>query len=179
MKLTLRLQHGTRNSEHRLEIDSPGPDGHGVVKCHLDGEEILPDCIRVAPGTYSILLNGRSYEARIFPSGSAGPEAASRRVVTVGSRHFLVEVHDPRRRPSAHTLAGHAGPQEIVAPMPGRILKILMKEGQEVVQGTGLLVIEAMKMQNELRAPRSGRIARLYVKEGTGVETGAKLIRLD
>lgn len=62
--------------------------------------------------------------------------------------------------------------------MPGKIVKVLVAEKQEVKQGEGLLVIEAMKMQNELRAPRRGRVERIYVSEGAGVETGAKLLRL-
>lgn len=179
MKLTLRLQRKTKDSEHRVEIDAPHPDGRGMVKCLIDGEPIQPDCIQIAPGAYSILLGGRSYEARIVPSGPLGPEAANRQVVTIGSRHFTVEIHDPRRRRTAHNATAQAGPQEIAAPMPGKIVKILAEQGQEVAQGTGLLVIEAMKMQNELRAPRAGRISKIYVQEGSGVESGAKLVRID
>ncbi|MDR3675511.1 MAG: acetyl-CoA carboxylase biotin carboxyl carrier protein subunit, partial [Acidobacteriota bacterium] len=70
------------------------------------------------------------------------------------------------------------GPQEIVAPMPGKIVKILVGEGEEVERGQGLLVIEAMKMQNELRAPRAGRVDRICIAEGQGVDTGARLVRL-
>ena len=62
--------------------------------------------------------------------------------------------------------------------MPGKIVKILVTEGQEVQRDQGLLVIEAMKMQNELRAPRAGRIDRIYMAEGRGVESGARLLRL-
>jgi pyruvate carboxylase subunit B len=62
--------------------------------------------------------------------------------------------------------------------MPGRIVKILVSEGQEVRGNQGLLVIEAMKMQNELRAPRAGRVERVYLAEGRGVEAGARLVRL-
>jgi biotin carboxyl carrier protein len=62
--------------------------------------------------------------------------------------------------------------------MPGRIVKALVEEGREVAQGDSLLVIEAMKMQNEIRAPRAGRVEKIYAAEGEGVETGAKLVRL-
>ena len=62
--------------------------------------------------------------------------------------------------------------------MPGRIVKVLVPEGSEVQQGESLLVIEAMKMQNEIRSPRAGRLERVYVTEGEGVETGARLLRL-
>jgi biotin carboxyl carrier protein len=62
--------------------------------------------------------------------------------------------------------------------MPGKVVKVLVHENQEVMRDQGLLVIEAMKMQNELRAPRPGRVERIYVLEGRGVETGARLLRL-
>jgi biotin carboxyl carrier protein len=62
--------------------------------------------------------------------------------------------------------------------MPGKIVKILVAQHEEVAAGTGLLVIEAMKMQNELRAPRAGRVEEVYVEEGKGVETGTRLLRL-
>jgi biotin carboxyl carrier protein len=98
--------------------------------------------------------------------------------VSVGTRNYVVLVRDPRRRRHAEMATNLEGPQEILAPMPGKIVKVLVEESQEVTQGAGLLVIEAMKMQNELRAPRSGRVERIYVQEATGVETGSKLIRL-
>ena len=62
--------------------------------------------------------------------------------------------------------------------MPGKIAKVLIAEGQQVSSGDGLLVIEAMKMQNEIRALRSGRVEKIYVSEGAGVETGFRLVRL-
>ena len=62
--------------------------------------------------------------------------------------------------------------------MPGKVVKVLVTEGQQVSPGDGLLVIEAMKMQNEVRASRSGRVEKLHVTEGVGVETGFKLMRL-
>jgi biotin carboxyl carrier protein len=62
--------------------------------------------------------------------------------------------------------------------MPGRIVKVLVSENQEVVRDQGLLVIEAMKMQNEIRAPRAGRVERIYAREETGVEAGFRLLRI-
>lgn len=178
MKLHMYLQHALRSGEHTLEIVSPqGKSGEkGAVEFLLDGESNRADCVQVAPGVYSVLVDGRSYEARV---AAAGPQGTNRRVVTVGLRHFTIEVRDPRRRKTASALADLAGPQEILAPMPGKIVKVLAEKGQDVAPGAGLLVIEAMKMQNELRAPRAGRVAEIYVAEGSGVESGARLLRLD
>jgi biotin carboxyl carrier protein len=89
-----------------------------------------------------------------------------------------VEVLDPRRRRRANALDASEGPQEILAPMPGMVVKVLVAEGQQVSSGDGLLVIEAMKMQNEIRASRTGRVEKIHVREGAGVETGFKLVRL-
>ncbi len=97
---------------------------------------------------------------------------------TVGHRQFLLELQDPRLQRHASAPSGSDGPQEIVAPIPGRIVKLLVSENQQVTGGAGLLVIEAMKMQNELRAPHAGLVERIYVREGEGVEAGTKLLRL-
>ena len=67
----------------------------------------------------------------------------------------------------------------MLAPMPGKIVRVLVESDQEVKQDQGLVVIEAMKMQNELRAPRGGRITAVHVKEGIGIEAGARLLRLE
>ncbi|MBZ5546086.1 MAG: acetyl-CoA carboxylase biotin carboxyl carrier protein subunit [Acidobacteriia bacterium] len=136
------------------------------------------DWAEVAPGVYSILVNGRSYEAQVVTSSPTGTPGEASRVVTVGTLDFQVSVHDPRRRRGAASLAAADGPQEIHAPMPGKIARILVSRHQEVVAGAGLLVIEAMKMQNELRAPRAGRVEEIYVEEGKGVEAGTRLVRL-
>ena len=180
MKLTLTLQHGSKTSEHQLEILAPPSASNGAAKLAyvLDQGAGEADCERIAPGVFSILLGGRSYEVRVAAQGGAGGADAGRRMVTVGLRHYSIEVHDPRQRRLAVSTAASLGPQVIVAPMPGRIVKVLVTKGQEIEPGAGLLVIEAMKMQNELRAPRAGRVEEIYAQEGAGVESGAKLIQL-
>ena len=136
-----------------------------------DGEEI-------SPGVYSILIDGRSYEAHVSkrPGDAAG--CLSPYVVTVGLRHY--RGGDPRSAPleARRRKPRERGPQEIVAPMPGNIVKVLVSENQEVVRNQELLVIEAMKMQNEIRAPRAGRVERIYAKEDIAVEAGFRLLRL-
>ncbi len=180
MKLNLTLQHGSKSSDHRLEIASPRGEarGRGPLEFVLDGAPCQADCIPIAPGVYSILVSGRSYEVRVAPAAPHGVGNSNRRIVTIGPRNFTIEIHDPRRRPGAAAQADQSGPREILAPMPGKIVKVLAEKNQEVAQGAGLLVIEAMKMQNELRAPRAGKVAEIYVAEGAGVETGARLVRL-
>jgi biotin carboxyl carrier protein len=179
MKLIVTLQHGSHTSEHQLELRFPtSPASGGPLAYSLDQEASQADWAEAAPGVYSILLGGRSYQAQVTSQPGEAPGREAPRVVTVGTRHYRVEVQDPRRRRIAAATAPANGPQEIVAPMPGRVVKILVAENDEVSQGAGLLVIEAMKMQNELRAPRPGRVEKIYAATGKGVETGSRLVRL-
>jgi biotin carboxyl carrier protein len=180
MKLTLTLHHGSEPSEHQLELHVPqdGSQIGGPLTYILDLHEGTVDCVRIAPGVYSMLLGGRSYSVSVAVPTTEVRSKSGRRVVTVGARHYTVDVHDPRQRRLATTSVAGGGPQEVVAPMPGKIVKLLVEKDQQVAQGHGLLVIEAMKMQNELRAPRAGTIAEIYVTEGLGVETGSRLIRM-
>jgi biotin carboxyl carrier protein len=179
MKLDIKLQSGSMGREHQIELIplTTWPAQAGRVQFVLDGETREADWTEITPGTFSILLGGRSFQLHVaaHPNGQTAGGAYE---ISVGTRRYHVEVRDPRRRRHSGQEALNGGPQEIVAPMPGKIVKILVAENQEVVQGQGLLVIEAMKMQNELKAPRSGRVERIHVSEGAGVESGFKLIRL-
>ncbi len=172
----MRLHAGSKSSERRVEFRKAAEGApKSALGFLLDGKAIEANCEETTPGVYSILVGGKSYEAQVTRR-PGDPEG--RYAVTVGLRYYLVEVRDPRRQRHGGAAMEAEGPQEIAAPMPGRIVKVLVGEQQPVARGQGLLVIEAMKMQNELAAPRSGRVDRIYVEEGTGVETGAKLLRL-
>jgi len=180
-KLNAVLTLGPVISEHRFEFEgAAGRDDGGEVRCHLDGDgPVEANWARVAPGLYSILLGGRSYEVRVRRSPAvSGALAAQGYEVRVGRAHYRVALRDPRSRRPGPGGGEAAGPREIIAPMPGRVVKLLVREGDEVSAGQGLLVMEAMKMQNELRAPRAGRVEKILTAEGAGVETGVALLRL-
>jgi len=185
MKLAIKIHSGSKTSEHEFEFMDAG-DGAtartrlepSASKIAFDGETLLADREEIAPGVYSILIDGRSYEAQVSKRAGDSEGASSPYMVSVGLRNYLVEIRDPRRWQRGGSGVRDHGPREIVAPMPGRIVKVLVSENQEVTQGQGLLVIEAMKMQNEIRAPRAGRVQRIYAREGTGVEAGIRLIRI-
>jgi biotin carboxyl carrier protein len=179
MKIDLTLQNGSASGDHQIELtpSANGPAAGGRLQFALDGESGEADWAEIGPGVYSILIGGRSHELRVTARRSdAG--GALLYDVSIGPRTYHLEVRDPRRRRRAGPEREHEGPQEILAPMPGKIVRVLVAENQEVEQGQGLLVIEAMKMQNELRAPGPGRVEKIYVAEGTGVEAGFKLLRL-
>lgn len=100
---------------------------------------------------------------------AAGTES---RAIAMG-REYQVAILDLREWKKNRGRAAEAqGRQQVVAPMPGKIIRILVKTGDEVPAGQGLLVVEAMKMQNEIRAPKSGIVERLSVIEGQTVNAG-------
>jgi biotin carboxyl carrier protein len=138
----------------------------------IDGEPISPvshgTIVEVEKGVYSILVDGASHEVRVV----AGQ-------VTVGNRRFDYEIDDPRQWKRSDDAAGGHGRAAILAPMPGKVVRILVAVGDEVEAGQGIVVVEAMKMQNEMKAPRAGRVAAIQVKENDSVVAGAVLAVID
>jgi biotin carboxyl carrier protein len=117
---------------------------------------------------YSVLSGGRSYEARI--DGSR---------ISIGGRTFHAEALDPRRwnRERNHDKA--EGRQNIVATMPGRVVRVLVSAGDQVEAGQGIVVVEAMKMQNEMKAVRAGRVATMTAVAGATVNAGEILAAIE
>ena len=136
----------------------------------LDGQATEADAVEVAPNTFSILLSGQSHEVCVTPY----PEG--RLIAQTGRFEFEAEVVDPRlwggRR---HGGSEAEGRQQVVAPMPGKVVRVLVKAGDSVEAGQGLLVVEAMKMQNEIRSPKSGTVEHVPVAEGQAVNAGEVL----
>jgi biotin carboxyl carrier protein len=111
------------------------------------------------------LLGGRSYEARV-------EEAGGLLVVVIDAHRFEIELRDPRRFSRQAAGRGLDGVQAVVAPMPGKVVRVLAAAGDPVEAGQGLLVVEAMKMQNELKAQRAGKVLSLNAREGATVTAG-------
>jgi biotin carboxyl carrier protein len=93
----------------------------------------------------------------------------------VGSQRFAAEVRDPRSLRSRSRAADEHGPKKLTAPMPGKIVRVLVAQGAEVEAGAGILVVEAMKMQNEVKSPKKGTIQKILVSEGAAVNAGEVL----
>ncbi|MGA2115395.1 MAG: biotin/lipoyl-containing protein [Bryobacteraceae bacterium] len=136
-----------------------------------DGEERRADVAEVTPGVYSVLLDGRSYEARVDQT----PDGL---VVVVNGTRFPIEVRDPRRWSARSGGRAGDGVQNLLAPMPGKVVRVLAKPGDMVEAGQGILVVEAMKMQNEMRAGRAGRVLSIAVQEGATVKADEVLARI-
>ena len=167
MKLEVQIGGRTRSVELAREAH---PDDAERLRwvCRLDGRPVEVDVVEVAAGTYSILLAGQSYEVRVRPGVGGGL------IVQTADEEIPVEVLDPRAwrgRRSAQGVEAE-GRQQIMAPMPGKVVRVLVKQGDAVEAGQGIVVVEAMKMQNEIRSPKSGTLERLHVKEGQAVNAG-------
>jgi biotin carboxyl carrier protein len=136
----------------------------------LDGQQVHADAVEINPHTLSLLLEGQSYEVHIRES----PDGVLR--LETGFQEFTAEVVDPRAwRGRRHGAVEAEGRQQVLAPMPGKVVRILVQAGDQVEAGQGLLVVEAMKMQNEIRSPKGGTVERLHVKEGQPVNAGEVL----
>ena len=133
----------------------------------LDGKELDASVAEVAPNTFSVLLNSKSHQIRV------APRADGTLTLHTGLAEYHAEVTDPRVwRGRRHGALEVEGRQQITAPMPGKVVRVLVSEGDAVEAGQGLLVVEAMKMQNEIRSPKSGKVEKLLAKEGLAVNAG-------
>ncbi len=128
-----------------------------------------PDIVEIRPGVYSVLLNGQSFVIH---------ESLSSEWVAVNSMEWLRVVADPRARAKSGGATGSAA-REVKAAMPGKVVRVLAQAGEAVEAGQGLLILEAMKMQNELKSPRAGVVAAVRVQEGNTVTSGQVLVTLE
>lgn len=154
-------------SEHAIEIPSNGESPEW--NCRIGEMELRADVRQVEPGIYSILLNGLSFEVQLENNGG-------RTYALVNGRRLAVEIRDPRKMARGGGGIGVAGPQTIASPMPGKVVRLLVAEGDEVEAGHGLLIVEAMKMQNEIKAPKAGRVVAINVTEGSAVGGGQAMM---
>jgi biotin carboxyl carrier protein len=156
------------NGARRSVEFAPPRDAGARASFAVDGRVVEADAVRVSPSTYSILIGGRSLEVTV-------EETPAGLLARANGREFHVEIVDPRSwrrgRGAGIELEGR---QQLLAPMPGKIVRVLAAAGQQVTAGQGLLVIEAMKMQNEVRSPKSGTVEKL-VGEGQTVNAGEVL----
>ncbi|MBL8176562.1 MAG: biotin/lipoyl-binding protein [Bryobacterales bacterium] len=126
----------------------------------------------IEPGLYSILDGTRSIEVRVGRNHAGF-------VVDLDGRIVSVELDDPREWRQGGRHHGRQGRAEISAPMPGKVVRVLVASGDAVIEGQGLVVVEAMKMQNEMKAPKDGKVVAVAAKEGASVAAGQVLVTLE
>ncbi len=146
---------------HRLELNRASEKW----SCRLDGREIEVDAVLARPDVLSLRIGNKAYEVKCERVGGE-------QHLWVGSARFAVEVRDPRSlRGRARAVDDH-GPRKLTAPMPGKVVRVLVTAGTEVAAGAGVMVVEAMKMQNEIKSPKKGTIQKILVSEGAPVNAG-------
>ncbi|HUK25703.1 MAG TPA: biotin/lipoyl-containing protein [Terriglobales bacterium] len=147
---------------HRLELERAG----GVWQCRVDGHEVRIDAVLARPDVLSLLIDGKAYEIK----RERTPVDVH---LWIGSSRYAVELRDPRSLRSRQASSGdEAGPRKLLAPMPGKVVRVLVAEKGEVEAGQGVIVVEAMKMQNEIKSPKRGKVQRLLAAEGAPVNAG-------
>jgi biotin carboxyl carrier protein len=161
MKLTAEIA----GEKHELDIKREG----SRVIAEIDGRKMEVEAYSRQPGTYLLLSEGRVYECRV-EKAETNRESVE---VTVGSDSYSITLIDPKRLRATQGSSSHTdGAAQIVAPMPGKVVRVLVEAGAEVEAGAGIVVVEAMKMQNEMKSPKAGRITIINVAAGATVNAG-------
>jgi biotin carboxyl carrier protein len=133
--------------------------------CRLDGREMEVDAVLVRPDVLSLRIGNIAYEIKF-------ERVANDLYLWVGSTRFAADVRDPRSLRGRKRAGDDQGPRKIVAPMPGKVVRVLVRQGNEVEAGTGVAVVEAMKMQNDIKSPKKGTVQKILVTDGAAVNAG-------
>ena len=167
MKLKAQIGDALSDLDIRIEGDK--------VFGHIDDRECMLEASEVEPGVYLLKNNGRIYEAYVSdmdPGGNAK--------VTVRGQTIDVAVFDPKRLRSSQSDHSHGdGRAEIKTAMPGKVVRIMAEVGQTVEKGAGVIVVEAMKMQNEMRSPKDGIVKEIRTSDGATVNAGEVLVVIE
>jgi oxaloacetate decarboxylase alpha subunit len=154
-----------------VELDEG--NGTGLIRVKVDDRDYLIDATTPSPGLYSLIVHGKIYNAVVW-------QRRGRREVQVGQWSASVEVVPAQaQRPSPKSATAVGGRQEITAPMSGRIVQVLVQPGQTVQDGDRLLIIEAMKMETEIRAIGPGQVKDIQVSVDMAVDVGQLLVVIE
>jgi biotin carboxyl carrier protein len=147
---------------YRLELERED----GSWQCQLDGRQIRMDAVLTRHDVLSVLVDGKAHEIK--------RERTSTGVhLWVGSDRYAVELRDPRSLRSRKGAAeDEKNPKKLIASMPGKVVRVLIRENSSVEAGQSVLVVEAMKMQNEIKSPKKGTVIKIVASEGTAVNAG-------
>jgi biotin carboxyl carrier protein len=142
-----------------------------VYRLSVDGNEFIVDGKKTGHTNFSLIVDNRSFEIEVDHKGDEYR-------VLVDGRNYRVNLIDERRMRTsgAAGVGGTQGRQSVSVPMPGKVIAVLVAEGDIVEKGQGLVIVEAMKMENEVRSPIAGEVKEIKVKQGDTVEGGAALL---
>lgn len=155
-------------NNHRLELDL----NEGRWSCRLDGREVEVDAVLLRSDVLSLRIGNQLHEIK-------SERIANELHLSVGSTRFAAEVRDPRSLRSRTRAAEDRGPRKIVASMPGKVVRLLVSPGESIEAGASVVVVEAMKMQNEIKSPKKGTVEKILVSAGAAVNAGDVLAIID
>jgi biotin carboxyl carrier protein len=166
----MKLRAEVDGEELALDVRREG----GRVMADVGGRRYELSAREVGDGEYLLLQEGRVYECRV------GVEARGRVEVSVGGRTYAVALSDPKRLRGARAAAAHEGGRaQLTAQMPGRVVRVFVEAGQAVEAGQPVVVVEAMKMQNEMKSPKDGTVVEVRVESGATVNAGDVLVVIE
>jgi biotin carboxyl carrier protein len=176
MKRELVVTHdGPEHSEQKVVVEGPRDDGKLAIS--IDGRALVVDAKQIRPGTWSIVLDGHNYTVDLDKrAGLQGKVAAS---VGASEAVLLVEDAAQRRLAAAAAPRKQARGETLRAPIAGKVVKVLVAVGDSVAPGTAVIVLEAMKMENELVSERGGTVKVVHKQAGQAVDTGDTLVELE
>jgi biotin carboxyl carrier protein len=164
--MKLKAQLSGKENEVSLRLND------GTVEVAVDDRGYELQVREIAPGEYLLISGSKIYKCRVTERRDPLSAGESFSVVLRG-RNYEVALVDPKRLRSAQSQgAHHTGAAQIVSPMPGKIVRVLVKPGDQVEAGAGVVIVEAMKMQNEMKAPKAGTVVSIEAAEGATVSAG-------
>ena len=159
--MKLKALIGDREEELLIKV------ADGQVSAEIGGRVYNLQFRRPEPDSYLFFLNNDVYECHVNAKTNEAID------VHLGGRRYAVRIVDPKRlRSGQNSDRHHHGAVELLAPMPGKVVRVQLEAGAEVEKGTGVVVVEAMKMQNEMKSPRAGVVVSINVKPGDTVNAG-------
>ncbi|HEY3026031.1 MAG TPA: biotin/lipoyl-containing protein [Pyrinomonadaceae bacterium] len=173
----MKLRSKIAGKDHVLELERDG----GRVMATIDDRRYELEARELEPGMYLLQLGARVYECRVRRVDAARGSTSEVDIeVDIGQQVFQITLIDPKRLRSSQRAGAQAdGSARITAPMPGRVVRVLVELGAQVQVGTGLVVVEAMKMQNEMKSPRAGVVTSLSAEPGSTVNAGDVLVVIE
>ncbi len=167
--MKLRAQLSGLDYDVSTEVD---PDRDDHVAAEVDGRQYEIEVRELSGGQYLLLVGPRVYKVRVEAKRETQAMGGLMEVVLEGAS-YDVNVIDPKRLRSGPTDAAHdAGTAEIISPMPGKVVRVLVEAGAQVAAGDGIIVVEAMKMQNEMKSPKDGTVVTINAEAGATVRAG-------
>ena len=157
------------SEKHALDVQRESAD----VRARVDERSYELVAREPEAGVYLFVVEGRVYECRVNKTGATRGGYQ----VHVGGDTYDVTLSDPKRLRDAKSSGADAdGRASVVAPMPGKVVRVLVEQGAEVVAGDGLVIVEAMKMQNEMKSPKAGTVVEIHAQAGATVNAGEVLV---